>query len=551
MRLILLIILLVSCATSSAQIYSESFTAQNGLGIIGPCTDDPLSCDVDSIPAPSGWTITGDASQLLANSDWFVVTNERLEARDLGAELCFESGFILISPYDSIAISIDISEVGDHEVSDYVDISFVIDGDSMFLPAWIGTDSSHTIVGDYPDDADWGDTTLTQSGLTGDTLRIIICVKNNSGTEIIRLDNILVENGDTTAPMVFINELDSDQAGTDTTEFIELSGTPDQSLDSFILVLFNGNGDISYAAYDLDGYALDGAGFFTICFGPNTSEYCFLNVSGSLQNGTDGVGLYYRLDVSDFPNGTLVHNARLVDGLRYSTGNDGIDDGLSVLDTDVDCTGDACQIDENALGGQAIHSIQRGSWFVAPPTPGVSNGVPLPVELINFDVRLRGQVVLLSWQTAWEVHNDYFAVEYSLDGRDFAQIGIRDGVHSSRELRRYEFEHSIIQEGRHYYRLRQVDEDGGFDYSPIRVLTYRDSKISVTPTMTRDKVNIRWPQDTSVDIYVFSSQGSLVYSESDASLGPRQVSMQSMPPGIYMILVDDQLQKETFKVLRL
>ena len=270
--------LLVSYATSYAQIYSESFTNQNGFGIVGPCSTDPQSCDIDSIPAPSGWTITGDASQMLANSDWFTVALERLEARDVGAEICFESDFIDISAHDLVDISIDISEVGDHEISDYVDVYIVIDGDSILIPAWIGVDSTHTIVGDFPDDGDWGDTVLTQTGFAGDSLRFIICVRNNSGTEIIRIDNIRVDNGDTTggpqAPPIMISELDCDQAGPDTLEFVELSGPPIQSLDSFVLVLFNGNGDDSYAAYDLDGYALDDAGYFTICFGPNESSYC-------------------------------------------------------------------------------------------------------------------------------------------------------------------------------------------------------------------------------------------------------------------------------------
>jgi hypothetical protein len=553
MRIILLIILLMYGVTSTAQIYSESFTGQNGQGIIGPCTTDPASCDIDSIPAPTGWTITGDASQMLANSDWFVVTLERLEARDLGSELCFESGIIDICAYDLVDVSIDISEIGDHETNDYVDIYIVVDGDSIFTPAWIGTDSSHTIVGDYPDDGDWGDTTFIQTGFSGDTLRFVICVRNNSGTEIIRLDNFRVDDGDTTAPVVpavFISELDCDQSGPDTTEFIELAGSPNQSLDSFVLVLFNGNGDVSYAAYDLDGYALDNGGFFTICFGSNASEYCALNVSGSLQNGTDGVGLYFSLDMADFPNGTLVQSAGLVDGLRYSTGNDGIDAGLSVLDTDVDCTGDACQVDENALGAQATHSIQRGSWFVGPPTPGLVNDNPLPVELVNFNVRLHRDEAIVTWETVWEVHNDYFSIEHSIDGRSFAQVGIRAGAHSSSALIRYEFRHTVRREGRHYYRLKQVDEDANFDYSPIRVVTFKDAQIFVTPTFTDNYVEITWSQNTLADIYIYSFQGILKYSELKTASGYRKISMQSMPSGLYVVVVESENQQESFKVLR-
>ena len=554
MRLILLVFLLVSGATSSAQIYSESFTGQNGYGIIGPCASDPESCALDSIPSPTGWTITGDASQMLANTDWFIVVLERLEARDVGAELCYESADIIIGTYDFVDISIDISEVGDHEASDYVDVYLIVDHDSMFIPAWIGTDSMHTIVGDVPDDADWGDTTLTKTGVSGDTLRFIICVRNNSGTEIIRIDNIRVDDGDTTggppAPPVYINELDSDQSGPDTLEFVELSGPPNQSLDSFVLVLFNGNGDDSYAAYDLDGHALDNAGFFTICFGANTSSYCSLNVSGSLQNGTDGIGLYFNLDAEDFPVGTLVQSNGLADGLRYSTGNDGIDDGLSVLDTDSACTGDDCQVDENALGGQTTHSIQRGSWFVGPPTPGFTNESPLPVELINFNVKLHNDIVLLAWETVWEVHNAYFVIEHSADGRVFTQIGIRDGAHSSRGLIRYDFQHLLNREGRHYYRLKQVDEDGGFDYSPLRVVTYQDAQLSVSPTLTNDVVDIRWPQDGVVNIYFYSMQGALAYSEKNVKNGHRQISMQSLTPGVYVIVIESENRQQSFKVLR-
>jgi hypothetical protein len=350
--------------------------------------------------------------------------------------------------------------------------------------------------------------------------------------------------------MVYINELDCDQQGTDDFEFIELSGPPGQSLDSFVLVLFNGNGDVSYGAYDLDGHALDATGFFTICFGANTSDYCSLNVSGSLQNGADGVGLYYNRDDVDFPNGTVVHGTGLVDGLRYSTGNDGIDDGLAVLDTDVDCSGDNCQIDENALGGQATHSIQRGSWFVGPPTPGQSNEIPLPVELISFDAHLTRNLVSLQWVTAWEVHNRYFAIEHGIDGLNFQQIGLRTGAHSSRGILRYKFQHALALKGHHYYRLRQVDEDGGVDYSPLRVVTMKDALISVTPSMTNDVVDIRWEEGKSVNINVYSFQGTLAFSLADAVNGRHQLSMQSMHPGMYIVMVESASHVTSFKVLR-
>ena len=52
-----------------------------------------------------------------------------------------------------------------------------------------------------------------------------------------------------------INEVDVDQTGTDTQEFVELKGTPGFSLAGYVMVLFNGNNatEASYLAVDLSG----------------------------------------------------------------------------------------------------------------------------------------------------------------------------------------------------------------------------------------------------------------------------------------------------------
>ncbi|MFN5620275.1 MAG: transposase [Flavobacteriales bacterium] len=66
-------------------------------------------------------------------------------------------------------------------------------------------------------------------------------------------------------PIVVLNELNMDNpGGTDQSEFVELYGAPNTSLDSIVVVLFEGTTDLSYAAFDLDGYSLDNNGFFVI-----------------------------------------------------------------------------------------------------------------------------------------------------------------------------------------------------------------------------------------------------------------------------------------------
>ncbi|MEI2827834.1 MAG: hypothetical protein V9F04_16655 [Dermatophilaceae bacterium] len=67
-------------------------------------------------------------------------------------------------------------------------------------------------------------------------------------------------------PNVYINEVDADQTGTDTAEFIELfdGGTGNVSLNGYVLVLFNGSNDQAYRVIDLTGMTTNSSGFFVV-----------------------------------------------------------------------------------------------------------------------------------------------------------------------------------------------------------------------------------------------------------------------------------------------
>ena len=104
----------------------------------------------------------------------------------------------------------------------------------------------------------------------------------------------------------------------------------------------------------------------------------------------------------------------------------------------------------------------------------VSNSAnPLPVELIRFTAESRGADALLRWATASERNNDRFEVEASADGRPFQRIGQVADQGSSAQPREYQLTDPNI--ARHaaspvFYRLRQVDADGTFSYSPVRTV---------------------------------------------------------------------------------
>jgi len=154
-------------------------------------------------------------------------------------------------------------------------------------------------------------------------------------------------------PSVMINEVDSDTPGTDAAEFIELydGGVGNSLLSGLVVVLFNGNNDLSYAAYDLDGYSTNASGYFTL--GNAAVPGVDLVFTGNfLQNGQDAVALYAD-NATSFPTNTPVTITNLVDAFVYDT-DDADDPGLLVL-----LNAGQPQVNENGRGRGDTYSSQR------------------------------------------------------------------------------------------------------------------------------------------------------------------------------------------------
>ena len=172
---------------------------------------------------------------------------------------------------------------------------------------------------------------------------------------------------------ITINELDADQSGTDSAEFIELydGGIGASSLSGYSLVFYNGSNDQSYRTVDLNSYMTNDQGYFVICGDDSLVANCDLDLTTNtnlIQNGADAVALY-QADASAFPNGSAVTSHNLVSALVYDT-NDNDDAGLSVLLAE---TGGE-QVNEHGAGNKDIESIQACSqWITALPTPGMAN----------------------------------------------------------------------------------------------------------------------------------------------------------------------------------
>lgn len=178
---------------------------------------------------------------------------------------------------------------------------------------------------------------------------------------------------------VLINEVDADTPGADTAEFVELydGGVGNVPLDGLVVVFFNGADDLSYAAFDLDGFTTDANGYFVLGNAGVSPTPQLVFADNLLQNGADAVALY-RANAADFPVGTAVTTTNLQDAIVYDT-SDPDDAGLLVL-----LNAGQPQVDENSAANSAAQSNQRcpngaggmrntASYVQVAPTPGAAN----------------------------------------------------------------------------------------------------------------------------------------------------------------------------------
>lgn len=92
---------------------------------------------------------------------------------------------------------------------------------------------------------------------------------------------------------------------------------------------------------------------------------------------------------------------------------------------------------------------------------------PLPVELVSFEAKCVDKQMNLYWTTASETNNELFTVERSGDGFEFTPIASIKGALNSSNFISYSIKDLNPLNGINYYRLKQTDIDGEFEYSEI------------------------------------------------------------------------------------
>lgn len=196
---------------------------------------------------------------------------------------------------------------------------------------------------------------------------------------------------------------------------------------------------------------------------------------------------------------------------------------------------------------------------------GFDGNQPLPVQLVSFTARKTNlKDVLAEWVTASEYNVNRFEIEVAKGNTEFQQnrftrIGeVRSQGNSDRQ-QRYSFtDIENNKSGVRYYRLKIIDEDGSFSYSPVRPVVFNDElKWQVTPNPSSGLFNLIYQANSGemVSVKLYDINGRMVQQFDNLSNGFIQkltinLGEAKFSKGLYLLEVKSAGQDHTFKLLK-
>ena len=152
------------------------------------------------------------------------------------------------------------------------------------------------------------------------------------------------------------------------------------------------------------------------------------------------------------------------------------------------------------------------------PLPTVNNSV-LPVELISFNIITDLNRISLHWETATETNNYGFEIERKNETEPWIKLGFVEGNGNSNSPKYYSFKDVMKKpSGKYLYRLKQIDNDGNFDFSAeIEVLLnipddFELSQNYPNPFNPSTTIEYTIPENTAVELKVFDILGKEIWT---------------------------------------
>lgn len=180
-----------------------------------------------------------------------------------------------------------------------------------------------------------------------------------------------------------------------------------------------------------------------------------------------------------------------------------------------------------------------------------------------YDKSLNGETIaigaMLTWSTISETDNSLFVIEKSLNGLTFEGIGTLMGAGNSQGAKKYSFLDIKAGAGKLYYRLKQVDFDGSYQYSAVLDLNktgennFIVSDMSSETTSKTFDLEIEALTNTQMKYQLRDTKGNIIKENALpllAGMNPISIDLADQNAGIYKIVLISGNEEETLMVRR-
>ncbi len=144
----------------------------------------------------------------------------------------------------------------------------------------------------------------------------------------------------------------------------------------------------------------------------------------------------------------------------------------------------------------------------------------------------------MQWEVAQEIDLEGYEIQFSINGIDFEVLGFV----SAQALHRYQFISPALNLSQKYYRLKMLDLDGSFTFSPIRSLAATENQFRLASTLIVDVLEFTEP-------LVYPSRIANQHGHIIRLLGLNTMAqdVQDLASGIYFL----QSKYQTLKFVKL
>ena len=172
----------------------------------------------------------------------------------------------------------------------------------------------------------------------------------------------------------------------------------------------------------------------------------------------------------------------------------------------------------------------------------------IPVELTSFTAEVSENEIILLWTTATELNNQGFEIERSIDNATFEKIGFVPGFGTTTESKSYTYKILEFYSGTQYYRLKQIDFDGTYEFSDaIEVEGHSPAQYTLfqnypNPFNPSTSIKFSIPVDSNIKLKLFNMLGQevaeLLNSEISAGIHHVDFNANSLSSGTYFYVLE-------------